>query len=122
GIGLWLVRNLIAMHGGSVQASSAGPEKGSEFTIRLPLAQNESPDPRSKRPLPDLACRRRILVVDDHEDAARSIAALLKMAGNEIAIASDGPSALRIAAAQRFDIVLLDIGLPGMDGYELVRR
>ena len=125
GIGLSLVRSLVTMHDGTVQASSDGRGKGSEFQIRLPLAMGgleagEKPSCREQ------SCPRkrtlRILVVDDNRDAAHSVATLLRMLGYEIEVAHDGPASLEVAAAYRPDVVLLDIGLPGMDGYEVARR
>jgi signal transduction histidine kinase/ActR/RegA family two-component response regulator len=124
GLGLTLVKTLIEMHGGSVAASSGGPGKGSEFTVRLPLAAaTEVPDQsppapaRRSRPL-------RVLVVDDNRDAADSLRMVLETeAGYEVRVAYDGASG--VAAAREFepDLALLDIGLPkGMDGYEVARR
>jgi PAS domain S-box-containing protein len=125
GIGLSLVRSLVTMHGGTVQASSDGPGKGSEFLVRLPLAMGgfepEAAPSCSERSAAR-KCTSRILVVDDNRDAARSVAILLRMLGNEIEVAHDGPTSLEVAAAYRPDVVLLDIGLPGMDGYEVARR
>jgi two-component system CheB/CheR fusion protein len=127
GIGLTLVRNLVAMHGGTVSAASAGPGQGSEFMIRLPvLAASKPPeiecavqDPSKHPPRP---LRRRILVVDDNADVAGSLAMLLQLEGHEVHVAKDGPTALQVALADRPDIVFLDIGMPGMDGYEVARR
>jgi signal transduction histidine kinase len=125
GIGLSLVRNLVEMHGGSVRAMSRGPGQGSEFLIRLPCLPEEpealkahTADPKSFPALEP--CR--ILVVDDSMDAAESMARLLLLAGHEVLLAHDGPRALELAAQERPSIVLLDIGLPGMDGYEVCRR
>jgi two-component system CheB/CheR fusion protein len=123
GIGLALVKYLVEMHGGSVQATSMGPRQGSEFVVRLPLAAEpalaggKSP-PVVPGPLP----RRRILVVDDNQDAARSLAMLLELSGHEVHVAHDGPGALEAAERLRLEVVLLDISLPGMDGYEVARR
>jgi CheY-like chemotaxis protein len=125
GIGLSLVKNLVEMHGGSVRAKSRGLGQGSEFLVRLPCLPEEPEalssrvsDPKS---LPALApCR--ILVVDDSTDAAESMAKLLLLAGHEVMVAHDGPAALQLAAREQPAIVLLDIGLPGMDGYEVCRR
>jgi len=127
GIGLALVRRLLDSHGGSVEARSDGPGRGSEFTIRLPLARGlQSPAaepaahsaptiPRSERP-------RRILVVDDHEDHANSLGVLLELMGHEVRLEADGPSALEAAADFLPDVALVDLGLPGMDGYEVARQ
>ena len=125
GIGLTLVRTLVEMHGGTVQATSAGPGCGSEFTVRLPLLertheQASRDGEATRRPVP--ACSRRVLVVDDNRDAADSLAMVLKLTGHQVLAAHDGPSALAVAAKFQPEIVLLDIGLPGMDGYAVARR
>jgi PAS domain S-box-containing protein len=126
GIGLTLVRNLVAMHGGTVEAHSDGPGKGSEFVVRLPLAPEEprrrgaeGPDGASRRAATPA---RRLLVVDDNVASAESLAMMLRLMGNEVCTAHDGPSALGLAATFAPDVVLLDIGMPGMDGYEVARR
>ena len=118
GIGLTMVRTLVKMHGGSVRASSEGPGRGSEFVVTLPLepgaampATPEAP-PRSAPTGP-----LRVLVVDDNEDAAQSIAFLLEMAGHQVTVAYEGAGALAAAASVPPDLVVIDIGLPGMDGY-----
>jgi PAS domain S-box-containing protein len=121
GIGLTLVKRLVELHGGSVAAFSAGPNQGSEFTVRLPVAQHDgittTPPPPAQPPV-----ARRILVVDDNSDGLESLATLLGIAGHQVRIAADGPSALVAASEFGPDVVLLDIGLPGMDGYEVARR
>ena len=125
GIGLTLVKRLTEMHGGTVHAFSAGPGQGSEFVVRLPMIDG---GPRSTAAPADLSAaptRRqplRVLVVDDNVDAAESLAMLLRVEGHEVEAVHDGPSAL--AAARRFrpQVVLLDLGLPGMDGHEVARR
>ncbi len=125
GIGLSLVKNLVEMHGGSVGAVSAGLGKGSKFMVRLPTV---SAEPAAlTTPTPDSAVvtaaqSLRVLVVDDSTDAAESLAKLLRLAGHEVLVAHDGQRALEIAAAGRPSVMLLDIGLPGMDGYEVCRR
>ncbi len=132
GIGLTLVKSLVGMHGGRVEAHSDGPGHGSEFVVRLPLLpmgngewgsgnekQSTSVIPHS--PLP-IAHSRRVLVVDDNADAADSLATLLRVQGHEVHAAADGPGALREVEGWRPQVVLLDIGLPGMDGYEVARR
>ncbi len=123
GIGLTLVARLVAMHGGSVQASSGGLGKGSRFVVRLPVGSD--PERRAapaEEPAPSAAAGRRILIVDDNRDSAASLAMLLQMSGNTVREAYDGPEA--IAAAQEFrpEVLLLDIGLPSLDGFEVCRR
>jgi len=126
GVGLTLVRRLVEMHHGTVEASSDGPGKGSEITVRLPLAVRadecaETNDERAAQK----AVRPsglRLLVVDDNEDAAVSLAMLLRLQGHEVCVAHDGPSSLEMAVAYAPDLVFLDIGMPGMDGYEVARR
>jgi PAS domain S-box-containing protein len=123
GIGLALVRGLIELHAGSVTAHSDGPGCGSEFAVRLPLgAPGELPQEIAQCDVPVRAQKRRILVVDDNEDAATSLSILLELQGHDVFIASDGLSALRVAGEMNPEIVLLDIGLPGLDGYEVARR
>jgi len=122
GIGLTLVRRLVQMHGGSVQAESAGEGKGAEFVVRLPIHEPlpaASPEPAPAR---EPAAARRILVVDDNHDAAESLAMLLNITGNKTSTAHDGADAFEAAARQRPDVVLLDIGLPTLNGYEVCRR
>ncbi len=123
GVGLTLVKRLVEMHGGSVAAHSDGPGKGSEFVIRLPaLAAAEAPAAGANGRPPAAAGRLRVLLVDDNVDGAESLAALLRLAGHEVWLAHDGPGALEAAAGFRPDAAVLDIGLPGMDGYEVARR
>jgi two-component system CheB/CheR fusion protein len=124
GIGLTLVRHLVELHGGTVEALSAGPNRGSAFVVRLPALAN--PPTRKTRSHKSnharIAPSRRVLLVDDHLDAATSLAKLLRLQGHDVRLAHDGPAALEAAAAFRPEIVLLDIGLPGMDGFEVARR
>jgi signal transduction histidine kinase len=127
GLGLALVRGLVALHGGSVAALSAGPGTGSEFVVSLPLAAQVETAPArdAGRPLSAGSARRplRVLVVDDNVDGAQSLGLLLGLIGHEARVVHDGPQALEAAAAFRPEVVLLDIGLPrGMDGYEVARR
>jgi signal transduction histidine kinase/DNA-binding response OmpR family regulator len=122
GIGLTIVRNLVRMQGGTVQAFSAGPGKGSEFVVRLPRVAGERASDAVLRTLaPGVIAGLRILVVDDHPDAAESMAALMQAAGHQPTVAHDGPSAIALASRVRPDVVLLDIGLPGMNGFEVAR-
>ncbi|MGH7367438.1 MAG: CHASE3 domain-containing protein [Candidatus Rokuibacteriota bacterium] len=126
GIGLTLVRRLVEMHGGRVEATSAGPGLGSEFTIRLPrLAADE---PETEAVAPAVAADRpagpvrRVLVVDDEPDSTDSLALFLRLRGHEVRTAHDGPSALEEISRYRPDVVFLDLGLPGMSGYDVARR
>ncbi len=121
GIGLALVRRLVELHGGSVEAHSDGPGKGSEFIVRLPLVVGSegSPSPPTVHRPPST---RRILVVDDNQDVAESLAMLLRRRGHEVRLAADGAAALALAREEAPDVVLLDLGLPGMDGHEVARR
>lgn len=121
GIGLTLVHRLVELHGGSVSAASDGPGQGSEFSVRLPLIQPPAAPTPSSGHLPHSAPRR-ILIVDDNMAAAKMLAMLLASEnGHQVEIAHDGPSALPLLKSFRPQIVLLDIGLPGMDGYEVAR-
>jgi signal transduction histidine kinase len=125
GIGLALVRTLVQMHGGSVNASSAGPGQGSEFVVRLPVLrgpvrQAAANQPPARARTGDKGLR--VLVVDDNRDSAESIAMFLELAGHAVRLAHDGPAALEAAAAFHPDVVLLDIGLPHLNGYEVARR
>jgi PAS domain S-box-containing protein len=125
GIGLTLVKRLTEMHGGRVEVSSAGPGQGSEFTIHLPLekAQIEAPPPEPRGPDPRSAlAARRILVVDDNRDAADSLGLFLKFMGAAVHVAYDGATALEALATFRPEIVLLDVGMPVLDGFEVARR
>jgi signal transduction histidine kinase len=124
GIGLSLVKTVVEMHGGSVSASSDGVDRGSAFVIRIPCLRPQESSARVN-PLPgqrQVASPRRILIVDDSKDAAESLAMLLSLSGHQVAVAHDGVQALEAVAAERPEVVLLDIGLPGMDGYEVCRR
>jgi CheY-like chemotaxis protein len=127
GIGLSLVRSLVQMHGGRVEAASAGPGQGSEFTVRLPLASPPCPSTKAAGE-PGVAAHstaaplRRVLVVDDRRDAAVSLGRLLQLVGNDVRIAQDGLGALEALRTYRPAVVLLDIGMPGMDGYEVARQ
>jgi len=123
GIGLTLVKRIVSLHGGTVQATSAGVGHGTEFTVSLPVALPRAAGPRGGRD-GDAAggAPRKVLVVDDNVDAVASLAALLNLSGHHVRSAHDGREALRLAADDPPDIVLLDLGLPGMDGYEVARR
>ena len=123
GVGLALARRIAEMHGGTLEARSEGENKGSEFTLRLPLMEGSSePAPTARAPAARPVAARRILVVDDNVDAAATLDMLLRSLGHETCVAYDGVRALRMAAEFKPDIVLLDIGMPGLDGYEVARR
>ncbi len=124
GIGLTLVRRLVEMHGGKVGARSDGLGQGSEFIVSLPIRAVAHVAPEGDASGAGLAelPKRRILVVDDNVDAADALAELLRDYGHNVRAVHDGPSAIEQAALHRPDIVLLDIGMPGLDGYEVARR
>ena len=123
GIGLWLVRQLIDMHGGTVEAHSEGPGTGSHFDVRLPISAPLADEPAPARDdVQTAAAGRRILVVDDNPDAALSLALMLEFMGNRIHTAHDGLAAVDAAETFRPDVILLDIGMPRLNGYEAARR
>ena len=120
GVGLALVKAIVEMHGGRVHAASS--TQGSELTVWLPLpGEGSHPQPGSEEARPPATAGRRVLVVEDNADAAESLAALLELQGHRVTCAGDGPSALQRVADFRPDVAILDIGLPGMDGYTLAR-
>jgi len=124
GIGLTLVRQLVRIHGGSVQAFSAGPGHGSEFVVRLPLsakAKNDIVSVVSDAKVP-VIIPRRILVVEDNINSAEMLAAMLQLNGHEVRMVHEGVAAIDVARVFRPEIVLLDIGLPKIDGFEVARR
>ena len=125
GIGLTLVKRIIELHGGQVHASSGGLGKGSEFVIELPLsaeiAATKSSAKRSEQQTPS-GPRRKILVIDDNVDAATTVAKLLTVWGHDVQVAFDGNAALAMVRSFRPEIMLLDIGLPGMSGYEVAKQ
>jgi CheY-like chemotaxis protein len=125
GLGLPLVHSLVRLHGGEVSGASRGSGTGSEFTVRLPIAGpgaiQRTTQPMAAVPTAAVA-RRRVLVVDDNEDAAELLAELLRDRGHEASVAFDGPQALAIAERNALDAAIVDIGLPVMDGYELARH
>jgi CheY-like chemotaxis protein len=111
------------MHGGHVQAYSEGPGRGSEFVVSLPTISGPHEDRKSAVEAPPrVAMRTRILVVDDNLDSATSMSLLLKLDGHDVKMAHDGPAALACAKAFHPQVILLDIGLPGMSGYEVARE
>jgi CheY-like chemotaxis protein len=124
GLGLTLVRRIAELHGGTVQATSAGLGHGCEFIVRLPLAEKAAlvvPEPAPAAP-PVAREGMRVLVVDDNVDTSKGMVRLLKMAGYDAQTAHDGQTAIATACAFRPEVVLLDIGLPGMDGYQVAAR
>lgn len=123
GIGLALVHRLVILHGGKVRAFSAGLGQGSEFEVRLPrVAAKETAADAGTALSPSAGPDLRILVVDDIHDVAESLAWLLELMGHEVWMANDGPAAIESARSKRPDVVILDIGLPGMDGYEVAGK
>ena len=126
GIGLTLVQNLVEMHGGQVRAQSDGLGAGCEVQVRLPLLTQLPALPRAEKsptqPSGSGAARHRLLVVDDNQDAANTLAMLLGMQGHDVQVAHNGHAALEIAAAHRPAMIFLDIGMPGMDGYQVARQ
>ena len=125
GIGLALVKGLVEMHGGTVEAASPGEGRGSTFTVRLPVLKDRAEPPSGMPaegwPEPS-GSKRRILVVDDNQDAAASMAMMLQLMGNEVRAAHDGVEAVEIAGQFRPQVVLMDIGMPHLNGYEATRR
>jgi signal transduction histidine kinase/ActR/RegA family two-component response regulator len=124
GIGLSLVKQLVELHGGSIVAQSDGPGRGSEFRVRLPVLDvaTQPPPAEPGTSKPTRGPKRRLLVVDDNVDAATSLAILLGRMGHDVSTAYDGLEAVQAAAAYRSDVVLLDIGLPKMNGYDAARE
>jgi PAS domain S-box-containing protein len=124
GIGLTLARGLVQMHGGRIEARSDGPGRGSEFTVRLPALATgaKTGEQPPEQPGRQQAARRRILVVDDNVDAAESLGMLLELLGHEVQVLTSGASVRESARAYRPDFILLDIGLPGMDGFEVAEQ
>jgi PAS domain S-box-containing protein len=123
GVGLSIVRRLVKMHGGHIEAFSEGVNCGSEFTVRLPLAQDAAQAQPSQEPHSAAVTQgRRILVADDNVDSAVSLAMVLKRLGNEVRTAHDGEEALEIAVQLRPEVVLLDIGMPKLNGFEVAKQ
>ncbi len=123
GIGLALVQELVQLHGGSVSASSEGAGKGAQFTIQLPLSRATNKQIKSTGPLEvEVLNKMRILVVDDSVDTVEMLRHLFEMDGATVRTAGGGAEALEIAGKEKFDVILSDISMPGMDGFELLRR
>jgi CheY-like chemotaxis protein len=122
GIGLALVKQLAELHGGAVIATSEGPGKGSEFTFRLTAAQRPTPAIPPPTKAVEVNGKARVLAVDDDVDTAQGMAILLNLAGHEVLTAHDGPAAIEVARTCRPQIILLDLGLPGLSGDEVARR
>jgi CheY-like chemotaxis protein len=122
GVGLTLVRKLVELHGGSVEARSAGRDQGSEFIVRLPLISEPALPEKAGGAIAAATRRWRMLIVDDRAEQTRTMRMLVQRMGHETHIASDGASALRILEEFPCDVALIDIGLRGMSGYDLARR
>jgi PAS domain S-box-containing protein len=125
GIGLHLARQLVTLHGGTITAHSAGENCGTEFQVRLPRVRAAADEPPSSRPAPDAHTglpRLRLLLVDDSADVRRSVGMMLELDGHEVHLAHDGLQAVEAAGRLRPELVLMDIGMPQMDGYEAARR
>jgi CheY-like chemotaxis protein len=125
GVGLSLVRGLVELHGGRIEARSEGPGRGSEFIVRLPVmlgtVAQEAP-PQGDQQQQTSETKYRVLIVDDLKDSANTLAMLLKRMGHEVETAYDGEEAIAAAASFRPEVVLLDIGLPKLNGYDACRR
>jgi PAS domain S-box-containing protein len=126
GIGLSLVQSLVTMHGGTVEARSDGLGQGSEFVVRLPIVDGGRPGvksaPRSRAPQVGDSPALPVLVVDDNRDAADSLGRLLRCLGSDVQVVYDGPAALAAIVARRSTLIFMDLGMPGMSGYELARE
>ena len=121
GLGLTMSRNLVELHGGQLDAASAGRGRGSIFTVTLPLSATAEDSARENRATPPVGPRR-VVIVDDNRDLREMLEALLQFAGHEVVTAEDGPSGLDCIVSERPDAAFVDLGLPGFDGYELARR
>jgi signal transduction histidine kinase len=122
GVGLNVVRNLVGMHGGSITAESDGVGRGSRFTLRLPGCALPAAAPPASEPMTSAEAGCRVLIIEDNPDACETLKAFLDMEGHEVAMANDGQAGLDALLAHSFDVVVCDIGLPGMDGLEVMSR
>lgn len=122
GIGLTIAKKLVELHGGRLEALSEGPDQGCEFLIRLPLIRPQPAVHQSDEPGAARSVSRKILIADDNHDAAVSLGMLLELMGHETRMAHDGAEAVEIAEHFHPDVVLLDLGMPKLDGYEAARR
>jgi CheY-like chemotaxis protein len=121
GIGLTLVKRLAELHGGSVRAASAGPGRGATFTISFPAIEARPADAHASPARPS-GGPRHVLLVDDNQDARESLARLLELSGHRVRSAKDGAEGVRLAAEERPDVALVDVGLPDISGYEVAAR
>jgi CheY-like chemotaxis protein len=122
GIGLTLVRRLVELHGGTVEAESQGKGRGACFTVRLPAVPSPLPIASADYTLDTRSPAKRVLLVDDHSDAREMYTLVLRAAGHHVYEAGDAASALALFSHTSLDVAIVDIGLPGMDGYELARQ
>jgi len=123
GVGLALVRRLVEMHGGTVTAQSSGPGQGSEFIVRLPACTEARPGPEAEAPGPNQSApARHVLLVEDNSDGRETLGMLLALLGHRVDTAKDGPQGVALALAVRPQAALIDLGLPGLDGYEVARQ
>ena len=122
GIGLTLVKNIVELHGGTVTASSRGADQGSTVSLTFPLCETQKIVEDTSVPPQARRSASKILIVDDNQDSADTLAMVLRIEGHEVHVANDGPHALSLAARLQPEVVVLDIGLPGMNGYEVARR
>jgi signal transduction histidine kinase/CheY-like chemotaxis protein len=122
GIGLTMVKRLVELHGGEITAQSDGPGKGATFTVKLPMIEHETLEDPAAGAAPTRTARRRILVIEDDADGRESLVAILRMSGHEIESAANGLEGIERATATNPELALIDIGLPDMDGYDVVRE
>jgi CheY-like chemotaxis protein len=122
GVGLTIVKRLVELHGGTVEAHSAGPGQGSEFVIRLPVVAAAPGGPEGGEPEARAGGRLRVLVADDNVDSADSLSMMLRLLGHEVRTAHNGVAAVETAAAFQPDVILLDIGMPKLNGFDACRR